>query len=326
MKNNLHSEVKENKLLSICIPTFNRAQYLKNTLYSIIGQEKFSESCEVIISDNNSTDNTREIGEYFSEKYDNIRYYCNETNIGVDRNFLKLLNYGQGKYLKLHNDRACFYEDKLNELVEYLANVNHSVVFILNEHTGLQEKGVVECKNFNEFVRIVSYWSTWMSGIIFKNREYKNLENKDRAIESFLVQTDIMLRLVSKSSKSLIINKKIIYEQDVPSKGGYNFFEVFTRNYLSLYDDYLKNGLLNFNTYKTEKVKLLKKFIFPWYKRLIWENSKKYRYNGNKDTNKIILKYFGYKSLVFMLPVYIIMSVLKANLVKLYRRFLSQKY
>lgn len=327
MKNNFRSEITENKLLSICIPTFNRAEYLKNTLYSIIEQEKFSESCEVIISDNNSTDNTRDIGEYFSEKYENIRYYCNETNIGADRNFLKLLNYGQGKYLKLHNDRACFYENKLNELVEYIEKVDHSVIFILNEHTDLKEKGIVECKNFDDFVQIVSYWSTWMCGIIFKNSEYMNLKEKDRAIGSEIIQTDIMLRLISQSSKSLIINKTIIHEQEVPSKGGYNLFEVFICNYLSLYDDYLKNGLLNLKTYKMEKVKLLKNFILPWYTKVILMNSRKYRFHGNRDANKIILKYFGYKSLLFMLPGYIIKSALRlrANLVELYRRFLSPK-
>jgi glycosyltransferase involved in cell wall biosynthesis len=63
----------QNSLLSICIPTFNRAEYLKNTLNSITGQEKIYESCEVIISDNNSTDNTRDIGEYFAEKFENVR-------------------------------------------------------------------------------------------------------------------------------------------------------------------------------------------------------------------------------------------------------------
>jgi len=55
----LHIKVKDNILLSICIPAFNRDDYLKNTLDSIVNQAKFPASCEVIISDNNSTDNTR---------------------------------------------------------------------------------------------------------------------------------------------------------------------------------------------------------------------------------------------------------------------------
>jgi len=328
MKNNLHSEVKENKLLSICIPTFNRAQYLKNTLNNIIEQKKFSESCEIIISDNNSTDKTRDVGEYFSEKYENVRYYCNETNIGAERNFLKLLNYGQGKYLKLHNDRACFYENKLNELVEYLEHIDHSVIFLLNGHTKHKNNEIIECQNFNAFVQIVSFWSTWMAGIIFKNSDYMNLKEKDRAIGSELLQTDIMFRLISQSRKSLIINKKTIHIPAVPLKGGYNFFEVLICNYLSLYDDYLNNGLLDLKTYKMEKAKLLKYLILPKYTEVVLMNSKKYRFHGNRDAKKIFLKYFGYKSLLFLLPVYImfmlpfnnINSLLRANLVKLYRR------
>ncbi|MCX8512062.1 MAG: glycosyltransferase, partial [Chthoniobacteraceae bacterium] len=44
--------------LSICIPTFNRSQYLRLTLESITNQELFqnSDEIEIVISDNCSSD------------------------------------------------------------------------------------------------------------------------------------------------------------------------------------------------------------------------------------------------------------------------------
>jgi abequosyltransferase len=295
----------QNPLLSICIPTFNRADYLKNTLNSITGQEKFSESCEVIISDNNSTDNTRDIGEYFAEKFENVRYYCNKTNIGADRNFLNLLNYGQGKYLKLHSDKSCFYEDKLNELVEYIEKVDHSVIFLLNENTKHKNKGICECNNFDEFVQIASFWSTWMCGIILRNKEYKNLKNKDRAIGSNLIQTDIMFRILENCSSSLIINEKLLHEQEVESKGGYNLFEVFVCNYLTLYQDYLQKGTLSRKTYNKEKTKLLEHFIFPWYTTNILIMDKKYRFDVSK-ANRTIIKHYWNKPQLLLYPLYLL--------------------
>lgn len=57
-------------LLSICIPTYNRSQYLKETIDSIIGQEEFkSENVEIVISDNCSTDDTEIVCKKYIEQY-----------------------------------------------------------------------------------------------------------------------------------------------------------------------------------------------------------------------------------------------------------------
>ena len=51
-------------LLSICIPTYNRAHYLKECLGSIVAQfddRDVRDNVEVVVSDNASPDNTREL-------------------------------------------------------------------------------------------------------------------------------------------------------------------------------------------------------------------------------------------------------------------------
>ena len=305
-QNSVGGNIKENNiLLSICIPTFNRAEYLNTALLSIVEQPWFSERCEIIISDNHSTDNTQNIVEVFLEKYKNIRYYRNETSIGADRNFLRLLSLGQGKYLKLHSDKACFYENKLTDLIKYLDKVDNSVVFILNEHNDLINRGIIECSNLDEFVRLISFWSTWMGGIILKNEKYQALKNKDRAIGSNLVQTDIMFRLLSDCGPSLIINEKLQYEQEVELKGGYNLFEVFVSNYLGFYQQYLKTGILSYKTYHKEKINLLKKFIFPWYTTTLLLKDQRYQFDVSK-AHRIILKHCWNEPQLYLYPVYLL--------------------
>ena len=44
------------ELVSICIPTYNSEKYIKDCLESVINQSY--KNIEIIISDNNSTDNT----------------------------------------------------------------------------------------------------------------------------------------------------------------------------------------------------------------------------------------------------------------------------
>jgi len=79
-------------LLSICMPTYNRARLLEQMLRSLVPQVKaFSPEVELIVSDNCSTDNTREVVEQASE-WGPIRYHRNDQNEGSARNILRLTN------------------------------------------------------------------------------------------------------------------------------------------------------------------------------------------------------------------------------------------
>lgn len=99
-------------LLSICIPTYNRARYLPECLESIVSQfndEEILHKVEVVIADNASTDNTTEVVERYQKKYPNIHYFRNEKNLGFDRSFTKLIEKSRGVYcFSLGDDDALF--------------------------------------------------------------------------------------------------------------------------------------------------------------------------------------------------------------------------
>lgn len=79
-------------LLSICIPTYNRAPWLRFTLALWVEQAAaFPDKCEIVISDNASPDETRQVVESLQGRAQ-VRYYCNETNIGGGRNIFKVAN------------------------------------------------------------------------------------------------------------------------------------------------------------------------------------------------------------------------------------------
>ena len=46
-------------LVSVCIPAFNAAKYIEETIYSVLSQDH--ERIEILISDNHSTDGTWDI-------------------------------------------------------------------------------------------------------------------------------------------------------------------------------------------------------------------------------------------------------------------------
>ena len=83
-------------LLSICIPTHNRADTLLHTLNSILHQA--TDAIEIVISDNHSDDNTRQIVKELQHRHHQIRYFQNSENIGYDRNLLNAVDRATGTF------------------------------------------------------------------------------------------------------------------------------------------------------------------------------------------------------------------------------------
>ena len=95
------------KLLSILIPTYNRALYLEQELISLLPQiKKFETSIEIIISDNASSDNTHQVIDKVLGRWKltNCIYSCNEENVGAENNIYNLINSSRGKYLLILGD------------------------------------------------------------------------------------------------------------------------------------------------------------------------------------------------------------------------------
>lgn len=66
---------------SVIIPTYNRADLLARTLAGVLDQKIDSSAYEIIVVDNNSTDNTRAVVESLQSKHgDRIRYAFESTN------------------------------------------------------------------------------------------------------------------------------------------------------------------------------------------------------------------------------------------------------
>ena len=71
--------------VSIGMPVYNGEQFLHKRIDSLLAQT--FQNCELIISDNASTDSTPSICNEYSKKDKRIRYFRQERNMGVIWNF-----------------------------------------------------------------------------------------------------------------------------------------------------------------------------------------------------------------------------------------------
>lgn len=86
-----------NPFFSICIPNFNYAHYLAETVQSVLDQD--FEDFEIIIVDNNSTDASWQLIQTFSDN--RIRRFQNRMNIGFAPNLQVAISKARGRFVQL---------------------------------------------------------------------------------------------------------------------------------------------------------------------------------------------------------------------------------
>ena len=85
--------------VSVCIPAFNAADYLRQAVESVLGQDY--QDYEIVIVDNCSTDHTGSlVSELQQLSNGRIRFYQNDRNIGLVGNLNRCLEYAKGSYIK----------------------------------------------------------------------------------------------------------------------------------------------------------------------------------------------------------------------------------
>lgn len=88
-------------LVSICIPTYNRAGMVGKTIESALAQTYAN--IEILVVDNASNDDLESVMKTFHDQ--RVKFYRNPTNLGMYGNFNRCVELSTGKYIHiLHSD------------------------------------------------------------------------------------------------------------------------------------------------------------------------------------------------------------------------------
>lgn len=126
--------MKSEKLVSVCVPVYNGAQTIKETLDAVFNQSYLN--MEVIVVDNCSTDDTMKILQSYADQ--RLSIYQNETNLGMVGNWNKCLDYVTGEYIQFVCADDILREDCVEKKVDLIESDDSlSMVFgasqIINE-------------------------------------------------------------------------------------------------------------------------------------------------------------------------------------------------
>jgi abequosyltransferase len=161
-------------LLSVCIPTYNRANYLKECLDSIVcqfGDNNIYDQIEIIISDNASDDDTEELVAEYQKTYKNIRYFRNKENIGGAKNGMVILQLPLGRYAWLVGDDDIVSGNSIKYLISKIKEKEYSVI-LMNFDQG--EHYNPKIKIYSNSLRLRDDKEYVHSEDFFKGKDFKN--------------------------------------------------------------------------------------------------------------------------------------------------------
>lgn len=92
----MHKATTISKYLTIVLITYNREEYLKNTLSQLL-DSPFKE-CPIVVLNNCSTDNTYSVAQAYQHSLQHLNIITNKFNIGANANILRTVEYSDTEY------------------------------------------------------------------------------------------------------------------------------------------------------------------------------------------------------------------------------------
>lgn len=131
-------------LVSIVIPSYNRSDLVSQTIDSILNQE-CDLTYEIIIGDDCSTDNVREILTDYKKKFpEKIKLLFHDNNIGLGANWATCVKAAKGKYIcNCDNDDYWHNPEKLKIQFDYLERYPKENVLITNHRNHNRNTGII---------------------------------------------------------------------------------------------------------------------------------------------------------------------------------------
>ncbi|MDO4179040.1 MAG: glycosyltransferase [Phascolarctobacterium sp.] len=225
-------------LFSLCIPTFKRAEILRETLDSVYAQNVDNTLFEVCISDNSPTTETEDMLREYFPNVDNLHY--SKSDCKGFLNSIEALKLGSGKFLKLHNDYSVLKSNALLGMIEKVKKYEHNQAGLFFSMGALGLNVVREFDSFNDFMRCINYFSTWSTSFAVWNVDFKKFIESQSEIDNMYPHTSVLYYLVDKQ-QYVVDDYEYVINRTPKKKGGYNLIDNFVRIYLGM----TKNLLLS---------------------------------------------------------------------------------
>lgn len=140
------SKVEEERMISVCMATYNGEAYIKEQVDSIL--KNLSNTDELVISDDGSTDGTLQILDDYQDP--RIKIFRG-PHAGFVKNFENAIKHSKGQYIFLSDQDDLWAANKVEKVIQCFEDTNATVVVhdcrIINENGDIIEPSFFSLRN-----------------------------------------------------------------------------------------------------------------------------------------------------------------------------------
>lgn len=245
--------MKDRPLLSLCIPTNGIIDWVIPTIDNIYKQKVDNSLFEIIITDNGNNREFKKIISRYAKAHSNLYYY--ENNSGIFLNEIESYRKASGVFIKYVNHRNILHDGVVNKLIDFVQNNLEEKPIVYFSNGVLQGVGNIDSyDNFNDFVKRLSYFSSWSSGMAIWKDDLDKLPELLDCYNELFPHTTILFN-ERKRKRYIVDNSVIFHEIDTGNKpkGKYDVFYAFGIEYPSIIYNLLKDGDITKETFEYVK-------------------------------------------------------------------------
>ena len=202
-------------ILSICIPTYNRADVVKECVKKLLVCKR--DDIEIVVIDNCSDDNT---ALYMKELQDSrLKFERNEKNYGASYNIHKTFLKASGKYMLLISDEDDVLHEQIDYLVECFKKNDDIAVMVVGGKRGENDLKVFPDKEYDtgfDALMEIGFCVRYMTGVILNGEMYKKYIGEVSYEESafkFNTYSFIYAMAILSMHGRNITSSRMVYEQ-----------------------------------------------------------------------------------------------------------------
>jgi glycosyltransferase involved in cell wall biosynthesis len=265
----------ETKILTIAIPTYNRAPFLDLCLRQICNQWKENiQYLNVIISNNASTDETEKIILSYCNKGFPIEYIKNEVNIGPDGNILQCYMKAKTQFVVVFADDDVLIDGAITKIIRLLREVKEKRcgIVYLNSYDYSNDfkrekpkqftKNTTTYHNPTGIITKISWNICFISAIIVNKSLVDENINFKAFLKTNLVQTGWVFSAIFNGKINIYVEEQLIAYK-IENTGGYKLCKVFGENYHRIFNYFIRRGI-DERYFQVMRKRILTSY-FPYY-------------------------------------------------------------
>lgn len=225
-----------NKLLTIVMPTYNRAEMLDANI-SNISRFSLFENIDFIVCNNGSNDDTQKVLDKWAEQLPNLRVINHETNVLYDRNVASGYMTVETKYCWLMGDSRTIDEVNFDKILKTI-DEEQPQVLIINDDQGNAGTENKSYKDARELLREIGWYLTLQCSFIIRKDSF-SLERCQRYFDTNFEHEGVLFDYLSTYEEVNVIVRPSIHicplnvKNKVNNAWGKEPFDIFVRSWFS---------------------------------------------------------------------------------------------